>query len=355
MANTLERTPRLSRRGVLRAGSGLLGASLAPSVFPAPAWAQGAPAAAGAMTVTLLGTGSPSPNPFRFSAATLVQAGGLNLLFDAGRGCTIRLRQLGVRLGSVSPVLITHFHSDHIVGLPDIWMTGYIQTAYAMRSEPMVLIGPEGTKQMAEGMRAAFGTDIRIRMADENTPEAATRIDAREFRRRRVRGGRGEGHGLRGEPRPADPAGLRLPGRPRRPFRADLRRHQVRRGGGPARHGRRPAAPRGLRRVAGRARQAAEPGRHGPPHLAGRGGHGVRAGEAQARRLHAHHPAHAAGRDEHARRGADRAATRRTYSGPLVVGEDLMRFVVGDGVAVQRWDAARQAYSGWVRGRAPCD
>ena len=40
------------------------------------------------------------------------------------------------------------------------------------------------------------------------------------------------------------------------------------------------------------------------------------------------------------------ATTRRTYSGPLVVGEDLMRFVVGDGVAVHRWDAARQAYSG---------
>ena len=103
------------------------------------------------------------------------------MLFDAGRGCTIRLRQLGVRLGGVSPVFLTHFHSDHTVGLPDIWMTGYIQTAYAMRSEPMVLIGPEGTKQMAEGMRAAFGADIRIRMADENTPEAATRIDAREF------------------------------------------------------------------------------------------------------------------------------------------------------------------------------
>jgi ribonuclease Z len=81
------------------------------------------------MTVTLLGTGSPSPNPVRFSAATLVQAGGLNMLFDAGRGCTIRLRQLGVRLGSVSPVFLTHFHSDHTVGLPDIWMTGYIQTA----------------------------------------------------------------------------------------------------------------------------------------------------------------------------------------------------------------------------------
>ena len=181
MANDLDRTPSLPRRGALRAGSGLLGAWLAPSVFPAQAWAQSAPAAAGTMTVTLLGTGSPSPNPVRFSAATLVQAGGLDMLFDAGRGCTIRLRQLGVRLGGVSPVFLTHFHSDHTVGLPDIWMTGYIQTAYAMRSEPMVLIGPEGTKQMAEGMRAAFGADIRIRMADENTPEVATRIDAREF------------------------------------------------------------------------------------------------------------------------------------------------------------------------------
>ena len=41
------------------------------------------------------------------------------------------------------------------------------------------------------------------------------------------------------------------------------------------------------------------------------------------------------------------AATRRTYSGPLAVGEDLMRFVITNGaVAVQRWDAARQSYTG---------
>lgn len=82
-----------------------------------------------AITVTLLGTGTPGPNPDRFSAATLVEAGGMRLLFDAGRGCTIRLRQLGVPLGEVDVTFLTHFHSDHFVGLVDLWATGFIQSA----------------------------------------------------------------------------------------------------------------------------------------------------------------------------------------------------------------------------------
>jgi ribonuclease Z len=348
MANTLERTPRLSRRGVLRAGFGLLGASLAPSGVSAPTWAQSAPAAAGTMTVTLLGTGSPSPNPVRFSAATLVQAGGLNLLFDAGRGCTIRLRQLGVRLGSVAPVFLTHFHSDHIVGLPDIWMTGYIQTAYAMRSAPMVLIGPEGTKQMAEGMRAAFMADIRIRMADENTPEAATRIDARDFN--------GDGvvfeadgvkvtafavnHGPLIQPAcgyRVDHAGRSMLISGDTKFDEAVVRHGT--GVDLLLHEVCDASPDVLDRLQNRAVMD----HHTSPEEAGTVF--ARAKPKLAAYTHI---------IQLTQRGATNtpdvaqieAATRRTYSGPLVVGEDLMRFVVGDGVAVQRWDAARQAYSG---------
>ena len=51
------------------------------------------------IVVTLLGTGGPEPTAARFGPATLVQAGGLNLLFDAGRGVTVRLYQLGISSG----------------------------------------------------------------------------------------------------------------------------------------------------------------------------------------------------------------------------------------------------------------
>jgi ribonuclease Z len=68
--------------------------------------------------VTLLGTGVPFPAPDRFGAATLVEAGKERLLFDVGRGATIRLNQLGVPMGTLGAVFLTHFHSDHTSGIP---------------------------------------------------------------------------------------------------------------------------------------------------------------------------------------------------------------------------------------------
>jgi glyoxylase-like metal-dependent hydrolase (beta-lactamase superfamily II) len=62
--------------------------------------------------------------------STLVEAGGTRLLIDAGRGASIRLWQLGVSLGSIDAVFLTHFHSDHTIGLPDLWLTGWIDTPY---------------------------------------------------------------------------------------------------------------------------------------------------------------------------------------------------------------------------------
>lgn len=133
------------------------------------------------MVVTLLGTGSPQLNPNRFGPSVLVQAGGLNLVFDAGRGCTIRLNQVGVPLGTVDATFLTHFHSDHINGLPDLWMTSYIRTPYGDRKTPFRLYGPTGTARMAASMRETFKDDIATRMADEQISEVATRIDAHEF------------------------------------------------------------------------------------------------------------------------------------------------------------------------------
>src|SRR6185437_8451480 len=76
--------------------------------------------------VTLLGTGSPIPEPQRAGPATLVQAADQNLLFDAGRGVTTRLYQLKLSFRKVTPVFITHYHSDHINGLPDLWLSGWL-------------------------------------------------------------------------------------------------------------------------------------------------------------------------------------------------------------------------------------
>ena len=72
------------------------------------------------LRVTLLGTGRPAPLQDRFEAATLVEAGTKTLLFDAGRGASIRIWQLGMPLRNIDAVFVTHFHHDHISGLADL-------------------------------------------------------------------------------------------------------------------------------------------------------------------------------------------------------------------------------------------
>jgi len=112
--------------------------------------------------VTLLGTGTPEPRPDRFGPSTLVEAGGERLVFDCGRGCTTRLWQLRLPLGSVK-LFLTHLHSDHTVGIPDLWLTGWLTQPYGTRKEKFHVWGPLGTAEMMAKMEAAYAEDVRIR------------------------------------------------------------------------------------------------------------------------------------------------------------------------------------------------
>jgi ribonuclease Z len=68
--------------------------------------------------ITLLGTGCPPAVMNRFGPSILVEAGGQNFIFDAGRGASQRLNQLKVKWQDVHGVFLTHLHSDHVVGFP---------------------------------------------------------------------------------------------------------------------------------------------------------------------------------------------------------------------------------------------
>ena len=134
------------------------------------------------LKVTLLGTGSPNPQPDRFSMSTLVEAGESKLLFDAGRGSSIRLWQAGVSLGRIDAVFLTHYHSDHTIGLPDLLLTGWIDTPYGRRKSPLTVIGPTGVVALTKGITAAYADDIRTRIDDESLPPAGATFNAREFK-----------------------------------------------------------------------------------------------------------------------------------------------------------------------------
>ena len=112
--------------------------------------------------VTLLGTSTPNPLPDRFGPSTLVEAGSEKLLFDCGRGSTIRLWQLKVPLGAVK-LFITHLHSDHTVGIPDLWLTGFTTMPYGQRKAPFAVRGPKGTVEMMSYLEKAYAADVENR------------------------------------------------------------------------------------------------------------------------------------------------------------------------------------------------
>jgi ribonuclease Z len=140
--------------------------------------AGGTSGSSGAMTVTLLGTGSPIPSADRFGNSTLVEVPGLRLVFDLGRGAPIRLWQKQIPLGTINAHFLTHLHSDHVNGLPDLWMSGWIQTPFGSRKTPFLIYGPAGTEEMMASLWDAFSEDRRIRLADEMNPIEGIQIEA---------------------------------------------------------------------------------------------------------------------------------------------------------------------------------
>ncbi|TMA55332.1 MAG: MBL fold metallo-hydrolase [Deltaproteobacteria bacterium] len=129
--------------------------------------------------VTLLGTGAPPPSLERFGPSTLVEVGEQKFIFDAGRGAMQRLHQLGIPFGDITGMFLTHHHSDHVVGFPDLWLTGWIGRPWGKRNTPLQVWGPEGTKQMMEHLPKAFHVDIRVR--SKSYPAEGVKLIAQEI------------------------------------------------------------------------------------------------------------------------------------------------------------------------------
>ena len=168
----------IARSRWLAAATGLI--ALLTSVA---AWTQ-SNATGDDFRVTFLGTGTPVPIISRFGPSTLVQVATETLLFDCGRGTTQRLWQLGVRFGSVDGLFLTHLHSDHIVGIPDFWLMGWLNQPWGQRKTPLRVYGPAGTAAMIENMRKAFSWDVDHRLADTKpgvVPPEGVEIRATEF------------------------------------------------------------------------------------------------------------------------------------------------------------------------------
>ncbi|MDX3969225.1 MAG: MBL fold metallo-hydrolase [Bradyrhizobium sp.] len=132
-------------------------------------------------SVTLLGTGSPVPLPNRNGPSTLVEVNGQKLLFDAGRNNTVALFRARIPLGTITATFLTHLHSDHVNGLPDLYLTGWIGVPFANRQSPFAVYGPSGTSAMMKNLYDAFSEDRRIRHADEHYSLSAAQVEAHDI------------------------------------------------------------------------------------------------------------------------------------------------------------------------------
>lgn len=127
-----------------------------------------------AITAILLGTGFPRPNPDHAGAATAVVAGKKWFVVDAGRGATLRIAGTSLQYEHLRAVFLTHLHSDHTAGLPDLFDTSW---QFGRLNTPLELYGPQGTQQLADAMLKFFEYDIHIRRdVQEKHPAAGATI-----------------------------------------------------------------------------------------------------------------------------------------------------------------------------------
>ena len=112
------------------------------------------------MRLILLGSGAVRPDLEHWGPAQVVQVGGENLLFDCGRGASMRLVQAGVPLWSIRRVFFTHHHFDHTCDFAYLFLASWTLG----RDVPMEVIGPRGTEQFCSALFSyAYKDDIATR------------------------------------------------------------------------------------------------------------------------------------------------------------------------------------------------
>ena len=112
--------------------------------------------------VMLCGAGSPLPDPNRSGPCVAVIAGDQVFIVDSGSGSSRILQRVGVPMGSLEGVFLTHFHSDHIDGLGELEMAHW---AVGAADAPLPVYGPDGVQEVVDGINQAYGPSRVSRVA----------------------------------------------------------------------------------------------------------------------------------------------------------------------------------------------
>ena len=119
------------------------------------------------LDVTLLGCGGTMPLPDRWLTSLYVQYNGRGILIDCGEGTQIAMKEAGCSAHNIDLILLTHFHGDHVMGLPGILMS----MGMSGRTEPVTIVGPENLLQVVSGLCIAAGIPFEVQTVELKKPE----------------------------------------------------------------------------------------------------------------------------------------------------------------------------------------
>ena len=101
------------------------------------------------LDICLLGTGGMMPLPYRWLTSLMARYNGKSILIDCGEGTQIAMKEKGWSPKPIDIICFTHFHADHVSGLPGMLLT----MGNAERTEPLLIIGPKGLTRVVSALR----------------------------------------------------------------------------------------------------------------------------------------------------------------------------------------------------------
>lgn len=135
------------------------------------------------LDVCLLGSGGMMPLPYRWLTSLMVRFNGSSLLIDCGEGTQVAIKEKGWSFKPIDVICFTHYHGDHISGLPGLLLT----MGNADRKEPLTLIGPKGLERVVNALRViAPELPFELRFVEIAQPEEIFEINGYRLKAFRV-------------------------------------------------------------------------------------------------------------------------------------------------------------------------